>query len=43
MYGLDGLLLDDTNKMGHVLCSNRVMPIWAGTSEIMLELISRTL
>ena len=43
MYELDGLVHDDEYKIGSVLCSQRVMPIWAGTSEIMLELISRTI
>ena len=43
MYGLDGLVHDDDQKIGSVICANRVMPIWAGTSEIMLELVSRTI
>ena len=43
MYGHDGLLLDDIQRVAVALSNNRVMPIWAGTSEIMLELISRTI
>jgi len=43
MYGLDGLLMDDEQKVARVLAAMRVMPIWAGTDEIMLELISRTI
>ena len=43
MYGHDGLLMDDENKVARVLAGMRVMPIWAGTDEIMLELISRTI
>ena len=43
MYGHDGLLLDDVQRVAVALSNNRVMPIWAGTSEIMLELISRTI
>lgn len=43
MFGHDGLLMDDQTKVARVLASMRVMPIWAGTDEIMLELVSRTI